>query len=107
MTNLPDYLRVYTSGGKLFVVAKRSGTTTTLWSGVQTQTAARAFELRLRSGTASLSEGPVGAGLVTRTTGLVTGVDPATGQHVYLQASTNAAATYTGLFDEVRVSKVE
>ncbi len=103
-TGQADYLRVYVSNGKLFVVRNKAGTLTTLWSGTVTaSTGLRAFRLDLNATNLALSEGPPGS-LVTRVGSLPHGLG-FTGGYPYLQVSTNAAATYTGNFDGFVLTK--
>jgi hypothetical protein len=99
-----DYLRVYVSNGRLFLVRNRAGTTTGLWSGaVAAGSGLRAFELNLDATNVTLREGPVGSSS-TRIGPVAHGLGFAAG-YPYLQVSTNAADTFIGRFDAVALTK--
>jgi hypothetical protein len=105
-TSTTDYLRVYVSNGRLNLQVKVAGTTTTLWSGTETaSTGLRSFKIRIDASQVTLLEGPVGGSLTART-----GPAPHrlgfTAAYPYLQVSTNAAASYSGLFDEFSLTKL-
>jgi hypothetical protein len=87
----------------VLLVRNVAGTVTTLWSGPVTSSASRAFQLDLDATNVVLLEGPVGSPVV-RVGPIAHNLGFAAG-YPYLQASTNAAATYSAVFDSVTLTR--